>query len=446
MILKALKYIKRRIVPFPYVYGGEFTKLYDFLMESQWWPKKKLEEFQNEKLQIIIRYAYNNVPYYKKIFNVRGLKPSDIKTSKDLKLLPILTKDEIRKNFNKLLAKNYRKYYPILSHTSGSTGTAMDFYLTKNLENVIESAHVWRHWNWANYNYSNRCVVIRGKIITEDLNVIAPYKMDQNTLLLSSFHLSPKSIKQYVELMKKFKPKIIRAYPSAMLVITKFLKRASIKPVEIESIITSSETLLPTHRKEIEEFWGAKIYDWYGLGERAAAIGECEKGGFHINSEYGIIEFKDIPKNNHKEIIATSFWNFAMPFIRYSTKDIVMTLTNNQCPCGRTLPIVKSIDGRIEDFIITKDLRFIGRLDAALKYSRGIKFTQIVQDKIGHILVKIVKDAEFTSRDHEKLNLELKKRLGNNIDIDYEFTNDIPRNKAGKLRFVISKIKLNNIL
>jgi len=111
-IKKPLKNIYRKIVPFPYVCGMKFAKFYNFIEKSQWWSKEKLEEFQNEKLKIIIKHAYKNVPYYKKIFDERKLKPSDIQTKEDLKKLPILTKDDVKKNFHELTAKNFKKFKP----------------------------------------------------------------------------------------------------------------------------------------------------------------------------------------------------------------------------------------------------------------------------------------------------------------------------------------------
>ena len=444
-----VKKVIRRVhskIPFPYIYGLKFAKYYKWLMKTQWLPPEELEELQNKRLQIIIKHAYENVPYYRRIFDERGLKPEDIQTKEDLKLLPVLTKDDVRKHFNELIARDFEKHKPVLGHTSGSTGTAMDFYLTEFVENVIERAFIWRHWNWANFNYGDKVVTIRGQILTNDLNAVAPYEIQENNLLLSSFHLSEQSMRKYSELIINFKPKIIRAYPSAIFLMTNYFKSRDLNPPKVTSIITSSETLLPEHRTEIENFWGCKVYDWYGLGERVAAIGECEDGRFHINLEYGIVEFKDVSGSNQKEIIATSFWNFAMPLIRYSTRDLITPSTNSKCSCGRSLPTVNSIDGRIEDFVITKDKRIVGRLDAAFKYSFGIKYSQIIQDKIGHIIVKIVKDDNYIDKDREKLDIELRKRLGRDIDIEYEFVDDIPRTKAGKLRFVISNVKLEEVL
>jgi phenylacetate-CoA ligase len=433
-------------LPFPYTNGLEFAKTYRNLMESQWYAKEQLVELQIKNLKSTINHAYQNVPYYTNLFNERGLKPKDIQDFRDLKKVPILTKDDVRKHLNSLKAQYLDQYKPILSHTSGSTGTAMDFYLTKYIESVIEPAHVWRHWKWAGFNHGDKVVTIRGAVLTEDPEAVAPYKQGENNLLLSSYHLSERSLNKYIKLLSTFEPKIIRAYPSSILIVTKFLKALNLPPIpSVKSIITSSETLLRSHREEIEFFWECKIYDWYGQGERCAAIGECTESGYHVNSEYSIVEFIDLDQNNKKRLIATTLHNYAMPLIRYDTRDL-LTPTNLECLCGRGLPIVDTIDGRIEDIIATRDGRFIGRLDAAVKYSSGIKLCQIIQNQVGHIIVKIVKDENFCDDDFKKLNKELINRLGENIDIDYDFVDDIPRTKAGKFRFVISQISLEDLI
>lgn len=136
----------KKIIPFPYSRGIKFAKFYNFLTESQWWPKEKLEEFQNERLRIIIEHAYEKVPYYRRIFNQRGLKPKDIQTREDLNKLPVLTKEDVRKHFKELMAKDFKKYKPILRYTSGSTGIPLKFYLDKN-NLVWERAFVCRHWD-----------------------------------------------------------------------------------------------------------------------------------------------------------------------------------------------------------------------------------------------------------------------------------------------------------
>ncbi|MDQ1318324.1 MAG: hypothetical protein QG588_1984, partial [Candidatus Poribacteria bacterium] len=183
--------------PFPYPFGMKFAKKYNELMESQWYTKELLGEIQIRKLEAIIKHAYENVPYYRRVFNERGLKPRDIQNFDDLKKLPILTKEDVREHLNDLKAMNFECYHPILSHTSGSTGTAMDFYLTKYIETVIEPVHVWRHWNWSKFHYRDRAVIIRGRVITQDLHAIAPYKQSSNNLLLSSYHLSEKNLGIY---------------------------------------------------------------------------------------------------------------------------------------------------------------------------------------------------------------------------------------------------------
>jgi len=180
--------------------------------------------------------------------------------------------------------------------------------------------------------------------------------------------------------------------------------------------------------------------------EMTAAIGQCGKNGYHINPEYGIVEILD--KNNKKitehgkqgEIVTTSLHNYAMPFIRYKTGDLA-TVSSKKCACGRTgMPLVEKIIGRIEDFIITPDGNHVGRLDAAFKYSKGIKLSQIIQKTKESITVKIVKDTSYTKESEDRLLKELRARLGKLLKIDIDYVSNIPLTKSGKLKFVESKV------
>jgi len=442
-IKKTIKNIYKEIVPFPYVYGIKFAKFYNFLMESQWWSKEKLEKFQDERLRIIIKYAYENVPYYRRIFDECGLKPEDIQTKEDLKLLPILTKDDVRKNFNELITRNADKYKPYIFESGGTTGKPLKFY-KDSISSLTHNAAVWRYRNWAGFRHSDRWVVMRYETFTDSKQRI-PCTIKANTMELSSFHLKYENIGDYLSIIKKFNPKVIWAFPSTLYVMAKYIKNQGIAPnFNLRAIFTSSETLFKNHRALIEETFGCKIYDWYGSNEGIISAGECPEGGYHIN-ENGIIEIVDY-KNNKQckagergRVIGTSLWNYAMPFIRYDLGDIA-SISSRKCKCGRGLPLLQSIEGRVDDIIITKDERLVGRLDEAFHYSFGIRESQIIQNEIGKITVKVIKDVNFSNKDIETLDKELKKRLGGEMDINYQFVDEIPKTRRGKYRFVISNV------
>jgi phenylacetate-CoA ligase len=436
--------IKETFLPFPLCNGIEFVSVYKEIMKSQWWPRNQIRQFQTGALNAIIKHAYEKVPYYNSLFKQNRLTPNDIKAPEDLQKLPILTKEDVKKNFTDLKAVDSHKYGPILTHTGGSTGKAMDFYLTHELQ-VRETAFVERHWRWAKFGHKDRVVTTRGRILSEDLKALAPYQRVGNNLMLSSFHLSEASLPIYARLILDFKPKVFRFYPSALLILTNFFKKNHLRRIgTLRSIITSSETLADEIKVDAEEYWHVPIFDWYGLTEKAAAIGQCERGTYHIMEDYSYQELIPSSIPNQYHIVATTFYNLAMPLIRYDTKDIVVIDSNkggnNSCPCGRSFRIISRIDGRIEGIVVTRDRRFVGRLDAAFKYSPGIRLAQIIQREPGMIQVNIVKENSFSDSDLTRLNKELKLRLGEEIEIRYEFVEDIPRTPTGKIRFVISEL------
>ena len=253
----ARKYLNQMYskVPFPYIYGITFVSYYNWLMKTQWLPIKDLEEIQNKMLIKIINYSYEHVPYYQKLFKKLKLDPTEIKSKYDLKLLPILTEKDIRNNYSDLLANNSQSYAPIINHTSGSTGIPLKFQLDKK-NWIIEKAFVCRHWSWMGYDPRENQVILRGKVPDN-----GTYYKNDNNLFLSSFNLNNLSVKGYVEMIDDFNPKLIRGYPSSLFSFANLLKEQNICPKPQMAVQTSSETLLPFMRKNIEHIFKSKVFD-----------------------------------------------------------------------------------------------------------------------------------------------------------------------------------------
>lgn len=444
-IQKFMMNVYRRI-PFPICYGLAFMKTYHKLMKSQWFTRRQIEELQCKKLRALIKHAYINVPYYHKVMRKRGLNSDDIKKIKDLSKLPILTKDDVRNHFEELMAKNIKKYRPVLSHTSGSTGKPLKFYLCKR-NRIMEQTLIWRYNNWTGYNYGDRVAILRGEILRSESGNPLLWKMNATgkILTLSSFDMSSANLKKYVQKIKENKIEVFRGYPSTIYILAKYLKKEDIDYIRPKAIITASETLLPYQRKLIEMQFECKVYDWYGSGERVGHAGQCSQGNYHIFSESGIIEFMKLDEHvgggELSEMICTGLNNYAMPLIRYKIGDLAK-YSNDKCSCGRVLPVITSIEGRLDDILITPDGRYItpSGMTLAFEYIEGIKQSQIVQKSKNEIVVKIVKTEKYTDKDTSFLIVELRKRLGNEIDIKIDFVDEIPRTKSGKIPFVISKV------
>lgn len=434
-------------------YGGKYNYYKDFLAKTQWYSKEELEAYQENQLQKLIKHAYETVPYYQRIFEKRKLSPSDIKTSADLTKLPVLTRDDIKNNTSDLISTAYKQRQLTYGHTSGTTGSPLHLYYD-SLKVNISYAALDRQYQWAGCNLSrfgDRIAVGRGNVIVPLSRTKPPFWRENylhNQLLLSSFHLSSKNLPYYIEKLETFKPKIIDGYPSTLYILAKYLKNNS-KKLPLKAVISASETLYDFQREVIEESFQCKIFDYYTLAEWVVYATECEKHeGHHLNSEYGITEIVDkdylpLPIGKTGRIVGTSLHNFGMPMIRYATSDMT-ALKENQCSCGRGLPLMEDVATKAEDILTLKDGRLISPsvLTHPFKPLNSIEESQIIQKEYDRIIVKIVPRTDFSDADVNHLVTELKARIGDDTTIDIEIVDSLPRTSRGKFRWVISEVPL----
>ena len=432
--------------------GTRIQKYLKWLNKTQWWKPEQLEELQNKKLRALIKHAYEKVPYYHRIFKERGLTSNDIKTVEDLQKLPILTKDEIRKNFAELMAKDFENWKPIQNATSGSTGEPLRYYITKN-NLSIGWASGFRAWSWAGYKLGDKRVTLAGSSLLPSHMSFKKrfrYLLERN-LPLSSLNMTEDVMEEYAQKIIKFKPKYIRGYPSALSILAKFLTENGIHDIQPVAVFTTAETLLPYQRKIIEDVFGCDVLDGYGCRDGGANAMECpEHSGCHIASEQVVMEFvkggEKVSSGEMGEIIATDLHNYAMPFIRYAAGDVGIP-TDEVCSCGRGLPLLKSIEGRVLDIISLENGTMLSGLPLTDEFeyiekekSGTFKQYQIVQESKNKLLIKIVKGDGYTQEDTRRILKGIKKHVGGSMDIKVEFVNNIPATKTGKRLFVVSKI------
>ena len=423
--------------------GKEFSRILNEIESTQWLDRNTLKEYQFKRMVSIIRHAENHVPYYRELFNKVGLKSSDINDFEDIKRIPILTKEDVLKNENNLKAHNI-KGLKIKGSTSGATGTPITIF--QNLAAVVrENAFVWRQLHWAGYKKGERRAWIRGDMVVPSEKNKKPFwRMNKtdNMLMMSSYHFSEWTAPKYIDALQKFDPLIIQAYPSSIFYLAQYLENQNreYQGDNLRGILTSSETLTDVQRDVIKRQMGCPIFDYYGNGERVISIGTCEKGNYHLNSDYGFMEL--FPSEDRTcEMIGTGFNNWLMLLIRYKTNDLVeMSDEKFECPCGRKLPVVKRILGRMDDYIKTKDGRLIGRLDHIFKGLQNIAEAQIIQDSIEEVNILVVPFTDFELADKDKLLKNAKHRLGKDMKIQVELVTEIKRTSRGKLRNVICNV------
>ncbi len=434
-------------------YLKTFRSTYAFLQKSQWWSREQLEEYQMRKLSKLLKHAYENIPYYRKVFDERDLKPHNIQNCSDLQKLPFLTKEIIRDNLSDLIARNYSPEKLEYVTTGGSTGVPLGFYYEKGISRAQEWAFMKTQWDRVGYLFRDKCAVIKGYVIASTTKGrFWEYTLLGRWLILSSYHMTDDNLPRYIKKLREFKPRFVQAYPSAITILARFMKRNGVEHFpSVKAILCSSENLYPAQRELLEDTFRCRVYSWYGHAERVVLAAECEKGSYyHIFPEYGITELvkeDGSPVSNYNEtgiIVGTGLDNYAMPLIRYETDDLAVKV-NGVCACKREYPLIKKVEGRwLQEFIITKSNRFIS-ITAINMHSDvfdNVEQFQFYQDKKDEVVLNIVRKGTYTDRDSVYIRSELLKKLGDDINLVIKFTDHIPRTERGKYNFLIQKLPM----
>ncbi|MBL7736744.1 MAG: phenylacetate--CoA ligase family protein [Chitinophagaceae bacterium] len=391
-----------------------------------------LREYENQAFLKLVRHAFKKSPFYRTYYQQQGISAGDIKSLDDIRLLPVITRQIVRDNGEKILT--CPKLFTVKGYTSGTSGTPLVVYRSFR-SIIIENAYVWYFRNAHGVNHDSGLVYLRGNL---DNSKLFEWDKSSNSLYLSSFNINAANIDVYKKLIDEFKPKGIMAYPSSLELLSNELSKKGLK-LNIPIAITSSETLYDFQREKIKEFIGAETFDWYGNAERTIAIEEWTRGRYHLVPGYSIVEF-----GPDEDIITTSLINFAFPLIRYRVTDS-LELADNQPPPSDQYPstrLMGRIEGRIDDFVHLESGQKIGRLDIAFKGVNNILLSQIIQDHISGIRVNIVANERFGENDKNQLVHNLRSLLGAAIQIDVRIVGDkdIIKTAKGKYKLVINRL------
>ena len=406
-----------------------------------------LKDYQVKKIKEIIFESKKNVPYYRNLFQKLDIKVSDIDTLDDIRKIPILGKDHLRGDYKNFVNEKFKKSSLHVIQTTGTTGTPLKVYFNST-SRKLHYAFYERFISQTCINYKMKKATFGGRIIVPFEQQKPPfwrYNYFQKDLLFSSYHLKNENLLHYIDKLKKYRPHYIDSYPSSIYTIARYMEEHKICGKNItDAIITSAETLFQEQRELLEKVFGAPVYDHYGSAEMCVFIGQCKEKNYHVNMDYGVVEFLNDKDQNAKEgeearIICTGFINTVMPFIRYNIGDTCY-ISSKKCKCGNPFPVIDKIIGRIDDIIITPDGRKIGRMGPLLK-GLPVKEAQFTQEKIDLVNIKLVKEHGFTVETEKIIIKQLNQRLGNKIWYKFEYIENIPRGRGGKYQYVISHLK-----
>lgn len=423
----------------------KIIRYYNEFRESQWKSFEWLKNQQEIQLKNLINFVYRNVPYYSKLFNRIDITPSDINTIEDLERIPILTKQIIKENWQDFIPRNINQIKYINGSTGGSTGIPLKYRMS-NEDYERGVALLYRGFEYAGYKLGDKIAVIAGSSLIPTSKSEIKRKIQDfflNARHYSSFEMSEENLLKYFYDVNKRKPDFLRGYPSSIYFFAKFIQDNNLKlNFQPKAIFTTAEKLFDKQRVLIEEIFKAKIFDNYGLNDGGISAFECkEHCGFHVSTERAILEIVDNKDkhvvNQNGKILATSLYNYALPFIRYDTGDLGI-ISASECSCGRKTPLIKKIIGRTTDFLKLNNIVIGSPVLTILMGKFDIEQYQITQNGPSSIICKIIRGKTFKIEDENFIKKSFYGHVGE-INIKFNYVDSILPTRAGKYKFIINK-------
>ncbi len=425
------------------------------LKESQWLTPEKMRELQSLKLRKLIQHAYRHVPYYRDRMRAAGVAPSDIETLDDLHKLPMLTKGDVRQHlYFDIMSDNHKKSEVLKVTTSGSTGEPFVCFVDRaQLE--FRWAATLRSMEWTGYRFGDRQLRLwhqtLGMTKTQVVREVTDALLSRRKFI-PAYEMSDDTLKQFVRTIEEFNPVLLDGYAESFNFLARYLQEHGKLRIQPKGIISSAQTLPDGSRKAIEEAFGCRVFDKYGSREFSGIAYECDAHeGHHVVGEGYVVEVlkdgKPAAPGEIGEVVITDLNNYCLPFIRYRIGDLAEAVDlSKPCPCGRGLPRLGKIEGRVQSIIVGSKGQYIpGTFFAhVLKdYDHALRQFQIVQTERGAITFKIVKGSRFTQATLDEVLKTLHQFLGADLRIDIEFLDNIDMVRTGKRLATVSKLGID---
>jgi phenylacetate-CoA ligase len=442
-------------VPFSWRMGSVYRQTRQLLRQSETWSQQALEQAQFTTLRETLQHAGNTVPYYRDMFSRLHFKPSEMQSLSDLRILPLLNKDDVRENIDSFLSEEMRPHQTYRVHTGGSSGVPFSFWMNNNAY-AKEWAFLVQSWERAGYQEGDRKATFRGVVLPNPEKRVWAYNPIYQSMNLSTFQLKKERLEEYIDALRRFRPHILHGYPSAMSIVAKYILEKGISDLPpIKAAIAASESILTGQRELIESAFSTRFFSFYGQSERVIFASE---GKDHILYDphplYGVTELVDKEGNPIEEagitgeLIGTGFLNRAMPFMRYRTGDMAAWV-DEPTEEGRVHRRLTHIEGgRNQEHLLTADKRPISMtaLNMHSNVFERVHQFQFYQDEPGIVVLRIVPAQGWTEQDTTAITKAILNKMGNDVDLQLKQVATIERTLVGKTRFIEQKLDLTPYL
>ncbi len=429
---------------YPYGYLAEFER-------TQHLSPEALADYQWAKLKKLLDHAYANCPYYGDSWQRAGVGPGDIRSMADFSRLPMLGKRDIQENLKGLTRQDVPQSELVRNMTGGSTGEPLVFYMDK--ERVkSRAASTIRHDRWAGKDVDTMFASVWGHFRDTSMPDTAWQKWKNRWIYrcvtLDTSSIDEAKIRFFVEQARVLKPEVYVAYANSIHYLAQYLKANGVDDFpRPRSIISTAEMLEDSRKTLVEEVFRCPVYNRYGCREASVIASECERrDGMHVNAEAILLEVvregRPVEPGQTGEIVITDLLNYATPLIRYRIKD-AGTLRTGRCACGRGLPRLDIVGGRVTDFLKTPEGKVVSGASLTIfltAHAPGVRQMQLCQDRIEALQVRVVRGQGYGPESEDFIRMTAAKFVGSGVLLSFEYVDEIAPTASGKHRYCISSL------
>jgi phenylacetate-CoA ligase len=417
---------------------------------TQYLSEDDLRHLQWVRLEALLRHAYERCPFYRRRFEQAGLCPDDVRCLEDLRKLPVLEKRDVQLHAAEMIARGWSESDLIRNQTGGSTGTPITFYLSRDRK-CSRAAATLRHNGWAGWRVGHRAAVIWGAPRDrpgDDWRARLRGAILREPRWLDTAALTEATLKCFHDELWHYQPRIIQAYARSAVLFARYLVDKRLRPYRPAAIVTSAEVLEAKDRELLESVFGCEVFNRYGCREFSVVASECPAhAGLHVMAEGLFVEI-DTPGGPAEpgqvgSLLVTDLLNPAMPMIRYRIGDMG-SWARHRCPCGRNLPLLDEVAGRVTDFLVGADGRLVSGVYLAtyvVAQRRSLGQVQIHQSRAGHVVYRLCPGPGFDPQaDGDYLRQATREHLGAAATAEVEPVAALPVEPSGKFLFSRSSV------
>lgn len=426
-------------------------KFLNELSELQWLSQAELAALQQQQLASMLEYANKHIPYYRESFKNVGFTPSDFaKDPTHFNTIPLLTKEDIRQNQDGLTTDEREKRQTLIrTKTGGTTGEPL-WLMQEPAYRDYNTAHVYHKMTWSGWRIGEPQAWLWGHaVVGQDATRSYSTRAKDwlaNRIESNAFHITEESLERLARRIEKQPGSVVWSYVSTMYKLAQFLDQRG-HSIQARAVYTAAEPLYDHQRAFIESVLGCPVFDNYSCVEVGSIACECDRhDGLHITTRNCYVEVlqdgKPVPDGEEGELVLTTLTNYGFPLIRYRIEDWGKKSTRT-CACGRGLPLLEIVAGRIIDHFKTRDGRLVWAafLIPMVPTLGPVTQYQIVQKTTDLLVLRVITTGPIDQGKFQEIQRAVKTVMGDDVAVKLEYVESLPKTPTGKHRYTVCEVE-----